>query len=115
MPAQRINRDSCYYEYSRNGYPVGCFSLHEHHGDYPYSLWSVVIHSKHRGQGWGRALMKCAITIAKRRGFPFLWLCVNADNVAARRLYESLGFCYVRPPQQRSAELIRRLEMRLPL
>ena len=44
-----------------------------------------------RGQGLGRALMEAAIELA-RRGSDHMDLGTGEDDVAARALYESLGF-----------------------
>jgi len=45
-----------------------------------------------RGHGIGRALMRAAIDLARERGARDMHLCTSEDDVAARRLYESLGF-----------------------
>jgi ribosomal protein S18 acetylase RimI-like enzyme len=45
-----------------------------------------------RGQGLGRALMVAAIELARREGADYMELGTGEDDVAARALYESLGF-----------------------
>ena len=45
-----------------------------------------------RGQGLGRALMEAAIETARRQGADRMKLGTSEDDVAARALYESLGF-----------------------
>jgi ribosomal protein S18 acetylase RimI-like enzyme len=45
-----------------------------------------------RGQGLGRALMQAAIDHARREGADHMDLGTGEDDVAARALYESLGF-----------------------
>jgi GNAT superfamily N-acetyltransferase len=45
-----------------------------------------------RGQGLGRALMEAAIELARREGATYMELGTGDDDVAARALYESLGF-----------------------
>lgn len=45
-----------------------------------------------RGQGLGRALMEEAIRLARERGADYMDLGTSEDDVAARSLYESLGF-----------------------
>jgi ribosomal protein S18 acetylase RimI-like enzyme len=45
-----------------------------------------------RGQGLGRALMEAAIELARREGAAHMDLGTGEDDVAARALYESLGF-----------------------
>ena len=45
-----------------------------------------------RGRGLGRALMEAAIEAARARGADHMDLGTSEDDVAARSLYESLGF-----------------------
>jgi GNAT superfamily N-acetyltransferase len=45
-----------------------------------------------RGHGRGRALMEAAIELARREGANHMDLGTGEDDVAARALYESLGF-----------------------
>jgi ribosomal protein S18 acetylase RimI-like enzyme len=45
-----------------------------------------------RGQGLGRALMEAAIELARREGAAHMDLGTSEDDVAARALYERLGF-----------------------
>ena len=45
-----------------------------------------------RGQGLGRAIMEAAIDTARAEGATYMDLGTGEDDVAARALYESLGF-----------------------
>ena len=45
-----------------------------------------------RGHGLGRALMEAAMDTARAEGATYMDLGTSEDDVAARRLYESLGF-----------------------
>jgi GNAT superfamily N-acetyltransferase len=45
-----------------------------------------------RGEGLGRALMEAAMELARERGADLMYLGTGEDDVAARSLYESLGF-----------------------
>ena len=45
-----------------------------------------------RGQGLGRALMEAALREARRRGADTMDIGVDEPDLAARQLYESLGF-----------------------
>ena len=45
-----------------------------------------------RGQGLGRALMRAAIDQARHHGAEHMDLSASEDDLAARTLYESLGF-----------------------
>jgi ribosomal protein S18 acetylase RimI-like enzyme len=46
----------------------------------------------HRGHGLGRELMRAAIACARARGAAYMELGTGETDVAARALYESLGF-----------------------
>jgi len=52
----------------------------------------VVIHQKFRGKGLGRFLMVQLVHISRERDYCKITLEVREDNVAARSLYQSLGF-----------------------
>jgi ribosomal protein S18 acetylase RimI-like enzyme len=65
------------------------------------SIWSTALECylaelyvvpERRGQGLGRALMETAIELARERGADHMDLGTSEDDVAARALYESLGF-----------------------
>jgi ribosomal protein S18 acetylase RimI-like enzyme len=45
-----------------------------------------------RGRGLGRAIMERAMEVARARGADYMDLGTSEDDVAARALYESLGF-----------------------
>ncbi len=45
-----------------------------------------------RGRGLGRALMETAMAVAREEGATYMDLGTAEDDVAARALYESLGF-----------------------
>lgn len=52
-----------------------------------------------RGHGLGRALMESALDLARARGAAWIHLGTSEDDVAARALYERLGFTNrERPP-----------------
>ena len=55
-------------------------------------LAELYVIPERRGQGIGRALMEAAIELARREGADRMDLGTSEDDVAARALYESLGF-----------------------
>ncbi|MFY9315099.1 MAG: GNAT family N-acetyltransferase [Burkholderiales bacterium] len=56
-------------------------------------VWSMYVIPQFRGKGAGRALLLEALTLARSvRGLLQVNLGVNASNVPAIRLYESVGF-----------------------
>ncbi len=55
-------------------------------------LFEVATARAERGKGHARRLLLSALKWARLRGARQAWLQVEADNIAARRLYEGLGF-----------------------
>lgn len=55
-------------------------------------VYDVELHPDARGRGLGRATMLLAGAEAKRLGAAYLRLTVFGQNLAARRLYDSLGY-----------------------
>ncbi|ASL46277.1 Ribosomal-protein-serine acetyltransferase [Burkholderia sp. AD24] len=57
------------------------------------TIWGVFVHPSHRGQGVAQALLSAATVHASNEWDCIqLMLCVNAENVAAKKLYVSQGF-----------------------
>jgi GNAT superfamily N-acetyltransferase len=55
-------------------------------------LEELYVVPKRRGQGLGRALLEAAMDLARERGAARIDLGTSESDVAARALYESLGF-----------------------
>jgi ribosomal protein S18 acetylase RimI-like enzyme len=55
-------------------------------------LAELYVVPEHRGHGLGRALMVAAMKLARDRGADVMDLNTGEQDVAARALYESLGF-----------------------
>jgi ribosomal protein S18 acetylase RimI-like enzyme len=55
-------------------------------------LAELYVVPERRGHGLGRALMEAAIDAARGQGAAWMDLGTSVDDVAARALYESLGF-----------------------
>ena len=55
-------------------------------------LAELYVVPERRGQGLGRALMEEAMEVARAEGATYMDLGTSEDDVAARALYESLGF-----------------------
>jgi ribosomal protein S18 acetylase RimI-like enzyme len=69
------------------GFAVQAGPKHGHKG----LLWGMYIRPAYRGLGPGRMLVEAIIDHARER-VELLQLLVVSDNLAARRLYEGLGF-----------------------
>nr|WP_109683851.1 GNAT family N-acetyltransferase [Branchiibius hedensis] len=84
--------------------PTGVARLAFAHGW--MGVFSVHVPPDQRRGGIGRSLMQAAFAEAADRGVSLSYLQVSADNVAAVRLYESLGYArhheyyYLRPTDQ---------------
>ncbi len=57
-----------------------------------WMIGNVAVHPQWRGRAIGRALMEAALENIAARGSAWVGLEVREDNLAARRLYERLGF-----------------------
>lgn len=68
------------------GYVGAYFALDE------ADITNIAIHPKYRRRGIGQALMEQLIVQAKKRGAAGISLEVRIGNVAARALYERMGF-----------------------
>jgi ribosomal protein S18 acetylase RimI-like enzyme len=55
-------------------------------------LAELYVTPQRRGHGLGKALMNAALELARERGADYMDLNTGEKDVAARRLYESLGF-----------------------
>jgi len=55
-------------------------------------IYDVVVEEELRGQGWGRAVLTAFEPEAVSRGFTSAGLNVYGDNLAARHLYETMGY-----------------------
>jgi ribosomal protein S18 acetylase RimI-like enzyme len=52
----------------------------------------LYVQPEHRGEGLGLALMTAVLETARARGADYIELATSEDDVAARALYERLGF-----------------------
>ena len=77
---------------------VGCYQeipLKRRHKAW---IWGVFVAPAARGRGIAKSLMQAAIARAKTiPGLEMCFLLSPSDQPAPRRLYESLGFRFVRP------------------
>jgi len=61
--------------------------------DGSHGIWRLMIADDHQGKGYGRAAMQAIIKDMKVRYQPeALFITFEPENIAARKLYESLGF-----------------------
>ncbi len=59
-----------------------------------YNVGRLYIDKNHQKKGYGKQALLWAIEKFKDKGAPRILLSVHPDNVAARKLYESVGFNY---------------------
>ena len=74
-----------------NGKPVGQIKVVPWWNKFAY-IEELVVDTKFRGQGVGRALMNRAIAWAKEQKFPGITLETQDNNVPACKFYEKCGF-----------------------
>ncbi|MGC4410202.1 GNAT family N-acetyltransferase [Rhizobium rosettiformans] len=73
------------------GQALGCAALMDL-SDGVVELKRMIVDPVHAGKGVGRSLLSAILQAARERGLRSVVLEVGIRNVAARRLYESLGF-----------------------
>jgi ribosomal protein S18 acetylase RimI-like enzyme len=67
----------------------------------PYiNVHDLIVSSKYRGLGLGRALMGEIISMARKRGYCKVNLEVREDNPVAMALYQNMGFNECDPPMR---------------
>ena len=74
-----------------NGEPIGVFDLAGKKTDETLSLCGVAVKASERGRGYGKLLMRAALTEAKNAGRG-IELDVDSENPPALNLYRSFGF-----------------------
>jgi putative acetyltransferase len=85
----------CFRVMVENGRIVGCAGLC-HLDDETGELRKMYVQPESRGRGWGRMLLGRLLDEARRRGMTRITLESHSSLVAARTLYESVGFKFIR-------------------
>lgn len=65
---------------------------HELTGGRVGTIEDVVVDEKHRGMGYGTALMETMTAFAKKQGIAYIELTSRPERVAANKLYEGMGW-----------------------
>jgi len=84
--------EDAFYVALRGELAVGFSMLRGFDEGYAIPSFGIFVDRSSHGQSIGRELTAWTIEQARRRGCPGVRLTVYAANVAARRLYDSLGF-----------------------
>ncbi|MBN2886061.1 MAG: ribosomal protein S18-alanine N-acetyltransferase [Chromatiaceae bacterium] len=58
-------------------------------------LFNLCVHPHWQGRGLGRQLLRHLLGVARGQGAETAFLEVRASNLAAKRLYDSEGFCEI--------------------
>ena len=91
-PSTRSANDLWYIAQTDQG-PQGFLwvQLRPEHGNSAFG-YDIYVNEDARSRGVGRAMIKQATAMLKRRGVSKLHICVFEDNAIAHKLYASLGF-----------------------
>lgn len=96
VPDGRLTPGQLFFEVieKKTGESVGYLwlGIQERLGRKVTSVNDIIVKSDRRGEGFGKALMKCVEQESKKAGAGRIRLHVFQRNEAARKLYESLGF-----------------------
>jgi GNAT superfamily N-acetyltransferase len=94
-PEAGLYADAVEYVAERRGRIVGWAYLvvGDAQSRYP-GPWLFRLHvvGRYRGAGIGERLTRRVVESGRAQGFDYIWLMVNASNVAATTLYRRLGF-----------------------
>jgi ribosomal protein S18 acetylase RimI-like enzyme len=75
---------------------VGNVTVHRRYGEKKgWFISNLAVHPDYRRRGIARSLVSAGMQMAQQKGAGRISLEVKADNLAARRLYEGLGFTEV--------------------
>jgi len=84
------------YVWVEEGSIVGNITVHRRYKGWKgWFVSNLAVHPDHRRQGIAHHLMTEGVELARKKGAQRLSLEVRADNLAAKKLYEKLGFTKV--------------------
>jgi ribosomal protein S18 acetylase RimI-like enzyme len=84
------------FVWMEEGRIVGNVTVHRRYGEKKgWFISNLAVHPDYRRRGIARGLVLAGVQMAQQKGAPRISLEVRADNTAARRLYEQLGFAEV--------------------
>jgi ribosomal protein S18 acetylase RimI-like enzyme len=87
-----LDQESPGFVWVEDGRVVGNVSFRRAATAGGWMIGNVAVHPQWRGRSIGRALVEAALDDIAARGGTWVGLEVREDNLAARRLYEGLGF-----------------------
>ena len=87
-----LNSPNAYWLISLDGQAMACW-LNVGNGRASWArLYSLAVHPRLRGQGWGKHLIEAGFVWMRTQGLSVCRAEVKADNAAARKLYAACGF-----------------------
>ena len=87
-----LSNPNAYWLVSLDGQAMACW-LKVSNGRARWArLYSLAVHPRLRGQGWGKYLIDAGFVWMRAQGLSVSRAEVKADNLAARRLYAGCGF-----------------------
>lgn len=92
--AERVSLPLTGFVWVENGYLAGNLSLipFTYHGQRIYLIANVAVDPAYRRRGIARQLTNTALDHVKSKGADSVWLHVRDENLAAQKLYTSIGF-----------------------
>jgi ribosomal protein S18 acetylase RimI-like enzyme len=83
------------FVYEENGVVIGDIVVLYRRNSTRARLYSLIVHPAYQGRGIATALLSAAERSATQRGCDVLSLEVRADNAAALRLYQKMGYTVI--------------------
>lgn len=87
-----LQNRNAYWLLSEDGQAMGCWLKVSNGRGRWARLYSLAVHPKARGRGWGARLVEAGFGWMQQQGLKVCRAEVKSDNRAARRLYAQAGF-----------------------
>lgn len=104
LESEIVNNTRRMYAYILNSQYVAGMSLHPLENNTIY-LSYLVVKGGYRNQGIGTKMIEYACQISKNKGYTYIMLNVDTDNLNAERLYKKMGFVAVETDNSGKTEM----------
>jgi ribosomal protein S18 acetylase RimI-like enzyme len=86
----------CFATFDNGDQPVGYVTIFPNAESDALDIGPLYVRKQCRGRGLGRRLMESALEYAREKGVQKVYTATWGENLRVRRLFESLGFEYIR-------------------